>query len=118
MPETEPLRVNYLRKYVPEPKREPWECPPVDVYSPTQAMLVLCHALRSTLDTLDMVLADEEPTTMADLCGREIRDALRLMIVLEQYGAREGTPVCVCDSDAWFDWDSVPKRPSGWVEVD
>ena len=110
-------RTNYLRKYVPEPKRAPWECPPVDVYSPTQATLVLCHALRATLDTLDVVLADEEPTTMADLCGREIRDALRLMVVLEQYGTHEGETIHVCDADAWLDWGSLPPMPDNWAGV-
>ena len=111
-------KTNYLRKYVLEPKPAPHTCPTIDVYSPTQAMLVLCHALRVTLDTLDVVLADEEPTTMADVCGLEIRDALRLMIVLEQYGTREDEPIYVTDHDAWFNWQAMPPRSRGWVEVD
>lgn len=117
MPKTEPLRTNYLCKYVAEPEREPWECPQEDVYTPTRAMLELCHALRVTLDTLDVVLAGEEPDTMADLCGREIRDALRIMNTLELHGTREGEPIRVTDSHAWFDWRAMPPMPDGWVEV-
>jgi hypothetical protein len=116
MPKTEPARVNYLCKYVPEPKPIPWERPAVDAYTPTRAMLVLCHALRVTLDTLDVVLEDEEPHTMADLCADEIRDALRVMNVLELYGTHEGESVEVCDADAWLDWSRVPKEPRGLVE--
>lgn len=118
MTKAEPLRVNYLHKYVPEPKPAPWTCPAVDVYTPTRAALVLCHALRVTLDTLDVALADEEPTTMADLCANEITDALRVMNTLELHGTREGEPIEVMDSHAWFDWQAMPPRPDGWAEVD
>lgn len=112
-----PTPRNYLREYVPEPKPAPCACPAVDVYSPTQAMLELCHALRVTLDTLDVVLAGEEPDTMANLCGREIRDALRIMNTLELHGTREGERVTVTDSHAWFDWRAMPPMPDGWAEV-
>ena len=109
---------NYLRKYAPAPKAAPYGRIIVDEYTPTQAALLLCHALRVTLDTLDVVLADEEPTTMANLCACEIRDALRVMNVLELYGTHEGERIHVCDADAWRDCGSVPPRPSDRAGVD
>lgn len=118
MPKPKPLRVNYLCKYVPEPEREPLEWPREDVYTPTRAMLLLCHALHVTLDTLDVALADEEPTAVADLCANEIRDALRIMNTLELFGANEGEPIRVSDHFAWHNWQAMPPKPSGWVEVD